>query len=80
MSLDNDTSFRLLLTWRKLTYASGRAYLISEPNNLSQLCGVEFRTRTAFCEAAIYSSVDRQSRFCPPLHTTRPQDTARALA
>ncbi|KAL8684020.1 MAG: hypothetical protein Q9186_000050 [Xanthomendoza sp. 1 TL-2023] len=35
--------------------------LLSDPNDLSQICGVRYRTRTAVCEAAICSDLDRQS-------------------
>ncbi|KAI4256565.1 MAG: hypothetical protein L6R42_006143, partial [Xanthoria sp. 1 TBL-2021] len=46
-----------------LTCVNETAGLITEPNNLYQICGVLYRTQTAVCEAALCSDSDRQSTY-----------------
>ncbi|KAL8804711.1 MAG: hypothetical protein Q9182_002403 [Xanthomendoza sp. 2 TL-2023] len=51
---------------------------LSDPNDLSQVCGVQYRTRTAICEAAICSDLDRQNtqllaqQLCRPFYQNNP--------
>ncbi|CAO1598949.1 hypothetical protein XANCAGTX0491_002697 [Xanthoria calcicola] len=57
-----------------LTCVNETAGLITEPNNLYQICGVLYRTQTAVCEAALCSDADRQKsqllgqQICRPFY------------
>ncbi|KAI4249817.1 MAG: hypothetical protein L6R42_008900 [Xanthoria sp. 1 TBL-2021] len=57
-----------------LTCVNETAGLITEPNNLYQICGVLYRTQTAVCEAALCSDSDRQNsqllgqQICRPFY------------
>ncbi|KAI4230221.1 MAG: hypothetical protein L6R36_000186 [Xanthoria steineri] len=57
-----------------LTCVNETAGLITDPNNLYQICGVLYRTQTAVCEAALCSDADRQKsqllgqQICRPFY------------
>ncbi|KAL8648686.1 MAG: hypothetical protein Q9226_005898, partial [Calogaya cf. arnoldii] len=57
-----------------LTCVEETADLITEPNNLNQICGVLYRTQTAVCEAALCPDIDRQNtqllaqQICRPFY------------
>ncbi|KAL8664213.1 MAG: hypothetical protein Q9168_007951 [Polycauliona sp. 1 TL-2023] len=50
------------------------AAILTEPNNLSQVCGLQYRLQTAVCEAALCSDSDRQNtqllaqQICRPFY------------
>ena len=61
-------SFRVsLLIWNQLTCVAETAELLTDTNDLYQICGVEYRTQTAVCEAALCSAQDRQSTYTQPI-------------